>query len=370
MTDVKQDIKGISGKRKILRAAAFAIIALLLTVYLCNVFTIADTDSNKQIFNAFYSEEEDSIDAVYFGTSASNRYFINPMAYKEEGMTVFTMATMGMPMFFIPILMDEVEKTQSPRLYIIELRWVLKDRDLITDAHIRRVTDSMKFSSNKVEAIEKALEFTEGAEGELSNIDDPLDYYISIIKYHSRLETGDLSIKDFFIVGSKNKTKGYVMSKSTLRQVNQLSAVYSDEREPLSPEADETLTELLDYCDGLNQDVLFVLSPYSVKDGQMEKFNTAMDTVRERGYNVINFNSEEMIEKLDLNYQTDFYNSKHVNYLGAEKYTEYLTKYIDENYDLPDRRGEAGYESWDISYDDYKEYVSDGIKTKISKNYD
>ena len=280
------------------------------------------------------------------------------------------MATMGMPMFFIPILMDEVEKTQNPKLYIIELRWVLKDKDLITDAHIRRVTDSMKFSSNKVRAIEKALKFTEGAEGELSNIDEPLDYYISIIKYHSRLELGDLSPKDFFLVGSKNKTKGYVMTKSTLKQVNQQSAVYSDERKPLSPEAEETLTGLLDYCDGLDQDILFVLSPYSVKDGQMEKFNTAMDIVRARGYDVVNFNSEEMIEKLGLDYQTDFYNSKHVNYLGAEKYTEYLAEYIDENYNLPDRRGNKKYRSWRMSYDEYKDYVSDGIKIKINKKYD
>ncbi|NLD20582.1 MAG: hypothetical protein GX663_10145 [Clostridiales bacterium] len=349
-------------RKKVLRAAVFILIVALLLVYLNQVFTIADSDSNKQIFNAFYSEEENTIDAVYFGTSASNRYFIPPIAYEETGMTVFTLATMGMPMFLIPTLMDEVEKTQDPKLYIIELRWALKDKDLITDAHIRRVTDSMKISPNRAEAIENSLKFTEGAEGEFSNIDSKLDYYISLIKYHSRLETGDLTMNDILLAGTENQVKGYVTTKNTVTQVVQKPAIYSDERTALSPEADQALTELLDYCDGLDQDIIFVIAPYSVKEGQMGKFNTAVDMVEERGYNVINFNNYQMFKTLGLVYETDFYNSKHVNYLGAEKYTDYLTKYIDINYSLPNHKDEAGYESWGEAYDYYKDYVKDGIQ--------
>ncbi|MDO4544576.1 MAG: hypothetical protein Q4C25_00320 [Bacillota bacterium] len=351
-----------SKKKNAIRAGIFVVVAALLLFYLNSVFNIADSDSNKQIFNAFYAEEENTIDAIYFGTSASNRYFIGPEAYQETGATIFTLATMGMPLFFIPTLMDEVEKTQSPQLYIIELRWVLKTKDMITDAHIRRVTDSMKYSSNRSQAIEDALEFTEGAEGELSNIEEPLDYYIPIIKYHSRLETGDLTPGDVFLANSKNETKGYVTSPKTLKQVSQKEGVYSEERSALSPEAEEALVELLDYCDGLDQEILFVLSPYSVKDGQMGKFNTAMDMVRQRGYEVVNFNTEAMVEELGLDWETDFYNSKHVNYLGAQKYTDYLTEYIAANYDLPDHRGEEGYESWEEAYQYYLDFVADGIQ--------
>ncbi len=351
------------GRRIAVRAAIFIVVAALLFVYLNEVFNIADSDSNKEIFNAFYEEEEDTIDAVYFGTSASNRYFIGPLAYEETGMTVFTLATMGMPLFFVPNLIEEVEKTQDPQMYIIELRWVLKTKDLITDAHIRRVTDSMKYSENRTDAINKALEFVEGAGGELSNIDDSKwDYYVPIIKYHSRLETGDLSVKDVALINTKNETKGYVTSYSTRKQVAQKEPVYSDGRADLSPEAEEALVELLDYCDGLDEDILFVLSPYSMKKGEKDKFNTAMDMVRERGYEVIDFNTPEMAEELDLNWKTDFYNSKHVNFLGAEKYTDYLTEYLSENYDLADHRGEKGYESWDEAYEYYLDYVEPGIR--------
>ena len=156
--------KGSRKKKVIIRALIFAVVAALLFIYLNQVFNIADSDSNKEIFNAFYEEEENTIDVVYFGTSASNRYYIGPYAYNETGTATFTLATMGMPLFFVPYLIEEVEKTQDPQMYIIELRWVLKTKDLITDAHIRRVTDSMEYSENRTDAINKALEFVEGAE--------------------------------------------------------------------------------------------------------------------------------------------------------------------------------------------------------------
>ena len=350
-------------KKTVIRAAIFVVLAALIFAYLNEVFGLSDSDSNKEIFNAFYAEEENSIDLVYFGTSASNRYFIAPQVYDDTGLASFTLATMGMPLFFVPNLIEEVEKTQDPQMYIIELRWVLKNKDMITDAHIRRVTDSMKYSSNRTDAIDKALEFTEGAEGELSDIDDSKwDYYVPLIKYYSRLESGNLTMGDVLLTNTKNETKGYVMSPKTRQQVAQSEPVYSDGKADLSPEAEEVLAELLDYCDGLDQEVLFVLSPYSMKEGEAEKFNTAIDMVRSRGYEVLDFNTEEMAKAVGINWKTDFYNSKHVNFLGAEKYTSYLSEYIDENYDLPDRRGDSKYESYEEAYDVYREFVKEGIR--------
>ena len=160
----------------------------------------------------------------------------------------------------------------------------------------------------------------------------------------------------------ENETKGYVTSKSTLTQRPQQEAVYTDERGPLADEAAETLEEVLDYCDSLEQDVLFVLSPFSLKEEQAKQFNTVIDTVESRGYTVLNFNTEEMIETLDIDWDTDFYNSKHVNYLGAQKYTAYLTAYLAAHYDLEDHRGDSAYQSWEDALDYYRDYVADGIQ--------
>ena len=352
--------------RIILGILVFLICAGVVFAYLSKVFSMGDSDANRQTFKAFYAEEENTVDVAYFGTSASNRYFINPKAFHDQGISSFTLATMGMPLFYVPNLIDEVNKTQDPELYIIELRWVDKERDQITDAHIRRVTDNMKMSENRIDAIDKSFDYMDGSTGMLGDITyNKIEYVMPIIKYHGRLAQENMTPGDFKLTSSKNQTKGYVLSHSTTKQVNQFMSRLSDEREPLSEMAETALNEVLDYCDSLPEDkeVLFVLSPYSVKKPQMPKFNTAMDMVKERGYTVINFNTPEMYEELDIDWDHDFYNSKHVNYIGAEKYTSWLSEYIKENYDLEDHRGDSRYESWEIAYEAYCDYVKDGIKT-------
>lgn len=349
-----------------LRAFIFLIVAALLFLYLNQVFTIGDTDASRQIFEDFYEQEEDSIDVMYMGTSATNRYYNTTMAFHEDGVAAYNLAVMGMPMLFMPTLIDEVEKTQDPSLYVIELRNVLKSKNEVTDAHIRRVTDSMKVSSNKFNAIETALEYTEGADGELSNIDEGLlDYYVPIVKYHGRLISGDMSVLDVVMVSGQVPVQGYVLSMKTLVQKAQKDAVLSDERVPLAPEMEDALVNTLDACDELDKDVLFVLAPYSVKEGDAAKLNTAKDMVESRGYTVIDFNDPEIFAATGIDRTTDFYNSKHVNYLGAEKYTYYLTKYIKANYKITDRRGDSKYDLWEKGYEKYCDYVKDGIQEVI-----
>jgi hypothetical protein len=236
------------------------------------------------------------------------------------------------------------------------------------------VTDNLKYSSIKKDALETAFAEMDGSKGMLGDIGElGLDYYIPILKYHGRLAEGKMSPGDFKLTATKNKTKGYVMSFNTTKQVNQFPGKVSEKREPMSEIAEKALQETLDKCDEITKDgdaqVLFVLSPYCCLKGQKPIFNTAFDVVRDRGYIVLDFNRPEMYEELGLDFDKDYYNSKHVNYIGAEKYTRYLTKYLAEHYDLPDHRGEAGYESWEDAFAIYQEYVSGGIDTIGVKAY-
>lgn len=354
-------------ERKIgLRVLVFLLIAGLLFVYLNQVFSIGNTDASKEIIQSFYEEEEDTVDVIYMGTSATNRYYNPGLAYEEAGVAAYDLAVMGMPMFFMPTMIEEVEKTQNPSLYIIEIRNVLKSKNEVTDAHIRRVTDSMKFSSNRFEAVDIALDYTEGAKGKLSNIDDEkLSYYVPIVKYHSRATSGELTAGDVFLTDGQSAVKGYVLSPLTVTQKAQGVSIYSDEVGELAPEMADAFEATLRKCDRLKaqgKQILFVLSPYVVKEGEMDKFNAAVAMIREHGYDFLNCNDGAVLEEMNIDWETDFYNSKHVNYKGAEKYTKYLTNYIKDNYEIPDRRGDEAYSSWSEAHEKYCDYVRDGIQ--------
>ena len=73
--------------RIILGILVFLICAGVVFAYLSKVFSMGDSDANRQTFKAFYAEEENTVDVAYFGTSASNRYFINPKAFHDQGIS-------------------------------------------------------------------------------------------------------------------------------------------------------------------------------------------------------------------------------------------------------------------------------------------
>ncbi|WP_241210442.1 hypothetical protein [Brachyspira hampsonii] len=44
---------------------------------------------------------------------------------------------------------------------------------------------------------------------------------------------------------------------------------------------------------------------------------------------------------------TDYNDAGHLNYKGVEKYTSFLGKYLKDNFDFPDRRGDSNYNTWE-----------------------
>ena len=63
------------------------------------------------------------------------------------------------------------------------------------------------------------------------------------------------------------------------------------------------------------------------------------------------------IMTIGLNFETDFNDESHLNYWGAYKFTEYLGKELKSRFELPDRRGEEGYETWQQNFEEIASYV-------------
>lgn len=76
-------------------------------------------------------------------------------------------------------LVEEAEKTQSPSLYIFEMRmFTMEEKGLMDNmAYTRGVTDNLRYSPLRVKAI-RGLVPEDDEEGRLS-------YYFDIMKYHT-----------------------------------------------------------------------------------------------------------------------------------------------------------------------------------------
>ena len=60
---------------------------------------------------------------------------------------------------------------------------------------------------------------------------------------------------------------------------------------------------------------------------------------------------------MNLDYSVDFYNENHVNYYGADKYTNFLAKFIKSKYEIPDRRNDSNYSDWNNIMSDWENNV-------------
>lgn len=323
---------------------------------------------NEGVWETFYGEQEDSIDVMYYGTSASSRFFNNVYAYHETGLVSYQFGIEQTPSFLIDDLIEYSRKTQHAKLYVIELRPFLKDAGEFQEEDIRRDVDSMRFTdTGRIALYQEGLAYMRKYLKKGDYDDSLKDYLFPLIAYHDRLADGEVTTDELLLKRTVNPYKGFCLGGVNVTQVPQKAPAYKTESGELSDYQQETLQKLLDYVGTLDAQVLFVASPHKTTTEESLLTNALCEYVEDAGYDCVNFNTDEMIDELGLDFSTDFYNRNHTNYLGSEKYTKWLANYIMEHYGLSDRRGDSTYQSWEDGYEQYENYVAKGIRVHSDK---
>ncbi len=77
------------------------------------------------------------------------------------------------------------------------------------------------------------------------------------------------------------------------------------------------------------------------------------------------------MDDFSVNYKTEMLNGSHLNTYGATKYTLYLSKYLNEHYDLPNHKDDSAYTSWENEYvrfkEDFKTFTKKDFNTVLNK---
>ena len=334
---------------------ALLMIMNILGIYLLQGFNVSEDQAHRKIFTAFYQKPKNSLDAVYFGASSVTRYWIPALAFEENGIAVNGLATTGQPFVMIKYLMQEAKKTQDKALFVVEFRSIFKSTKHVHEIHVRRVTDNMKPSLTRLKAVNAGLDYMSNGDNDVDG--SPLGVYFPALEAANRTFNGSLDKKVvYFDDKHESRNNGFIFSEVSFTTKPVPKSKYStSDKKALPKENEEALYELLNYCDTIDNDILFVLSPYSADKTTYPKVNTAIEIIESRGYDVLNMNTPDMLKELNINWNTDFYNSFHTNLSGAEKYTLYLSDYIQDKYDLEDHRGDPAYSDWRESVKFYKE---------------
>ena len=354
-------------KKEIVRSIAFVLVVCLMFLLLCEVFELSDTTYIPTRFKTYSNLNENTVDAVWIGTSGVDRYWMASKAYDEYGMTVYPLASDAMPTWLFTNVIDEIYSKQNPELIIIDARAFgqANTKPSTVDTRARRVLDAMNFFSvNRFKAAFKAMKVLNRIDPERSRLD--LSFPISFIKYHTMWADEDFSIEDNVSFNAQSEYLGFFMHNSLSTKSKKHDAVVYDSTcsTALDPISEEALYELLDYAKAEDVNLLFVCTPEMMTKGEMGKMNTLFRILDE--HSIPYFNGCATDEKGNfsnvpgLSSKKDFYNENHVNFYGAEKFTAAVGAYLNETYDFADHRSdEAVKEQWDGVYDRIKATIKE-----------
>ena len=318
----------------------FTVLLFMLLSYIMPIFTV-DDKRPYQMYEAFYNEKNDSVDAVIIGASNSYASWQSAIGWGDYGIAVSMLGFADLMPQAIRYYIEEARKTQPNALYIINANNFKSTT--IKHRSIHYLTDFMPFSYTKCKLINALC--NAGNVGIFNRI----EYFFPIIRFHSGWDS--LTSKAYSL--HSNGIKGGSNYSAFLKTSTDVSSAYcnTDKSVPLADDQEAILTDLMDYCEANNVKALFVVVPQVVEsESIIGQYNTIETLVKARGFDFVNLLS---VSEIGIDYTRDYYNKKHMNVHGSLKYCAYFGKYLVDKYGFEDKRGDSLYSSWDDAYEKY-----------------
>lgn len=291
----------------------------------------------------FYEQEDESVDLLVMGSSHAFVGVDPGLLWEEFGIPSYDLGGGAQPFWNTYYFLKEALKTQKPRLVVLDAFAATFTEEYGDNGRAVSNTFGLKWSRDKIEAMK------------LSAPPDMLSsFLLGYCQYHSR--SRELSREDFM----KNKGddakygdwKGSYISTNVNAQ-EWPADTQTEERIAMTPKTEEWYRKTIELAQSSGLPLLIVVNPYpGITVYHQAFYNTAADIAAEYGVPFVNFNQD--FDALDLDPATGYYDSHHMNIWGSREFTSQLGRYLKEHYDLPDRRGDPGYQSWE----NYARYIS------------
>lgn len=327
-------------RKQLMQSIIFIMIFLLALIPVS--YIVRTNGDVKDRFSGFYAEKDDTLDIVMIGSSPVFPYYSAPMLWGETGIAAYPLSSNLQRPAAMKYLVKEAQKTQSPSLYIFEMRMYTMEDEGLTEnmAYTRGVTDNLKYSKNRVETIQALVPETE----------ERLSYYIDLFKYHTNWKMFLLPSEwGNWRYEKENLLKGFFV-KDEVGPTPMPTAGGMEGELAIPKEQEAYLRELLQYLQDNKLQALFIVSPYGISAEDQQMFNYMGGIIEEAGYRFLNMNN--YYEEIGIVFEEDFADyASHTNAVGAEKCTAFLEEYLLANYQFTDKRGNNRYDSWDKAYE-------------------
>ena len=325
-------------KIKVVKIVCFVLIFIFILSGIIRILLLKGDQLMYGVKSFFKDNSNRYTDVLFVGSSHVHYGIDTTVLYKNYGIASYNLASSLATFWSMYFYIKETIQYQKPSLLIVDVFTINRDDEsIVSDNIIDRFSLGVPLSFNKVNAI-----MLEGKKNMLHNYINPL--YL----FHNRYD--GLNYADFLRYKGRDRYKYY---KLNLIRYNIPKSVYEPniknikERIKLYSKSEDYYLKIIKLSIENNIPILFIVIPYSLNEKDQKMFNEAERIAEEYNVPFINFNLD--YDDYNLNFSEDFYDGGHLNYKGAAKFTRYLGKYLKENYDLPDRRGDPKYYSWEMN---------------------
>lgn len=301
------------------------LIAILLFFVLVNrIELLLECKDSRQHYDSFFDNEED-FDVLFFGNSHMSMGISPLRLWRDYDISSYNLASVGnlIPIdYWVIINALDYKKTN---LIVLDCNRI-SDLAKINTAYryLHTTFDAFPLSVNKTKAMLDLFDNSlTNKKGKLS----ALELLWNIPVYHSRWK--ELTKSDFYLNKDNDNGSGIVYDRVNTRPTRNIEIIEEEYTRYLVGVS--YLKKIIEECKSRNIELLLTYLPCE-KKGSMKwqkEANTVQRIADEYGVNFVNFLNKDFIDD-----NTDFTSDgDHLNVSGATKITEYLGKYIIENYD-------------------------------------
>lgn len=332
-------------KTKIINFIKMLIIIATAGVILCvlsKILVLKSEDGINQ-FDALYKQPENSIDVFFVGSSKVYCDIATGVLWEKYGIASFDLGGAEAPAWVSYYQLKEALRRQRPKVICYEVSVPAMYPDILNQS-TEWATDNtygMKWNSNRTEQLRANSETEEDYRTRLN----PFNIM------HGRYN--DLQENDFTNVRNTARYKGFdPREKIVEMETPDISGVTT--AAPCSEKAEEYARKIIELAKQEDIPILFFASPCEARESEQEIINYMWQIAQSEGVPYIDFNTR--YEEIGMDYSKDMSVGNHLSYTGNYKFSSYFGQILKDEYDIPDRRGDGRYASWDwdATYQNYE----------------
>lgn len=322
-------------KKKGIRAAMFCCL-MILALYLADCILCVKSPHGVNQARGLYRQPEESVDVLFLGSSHVHCNVDTQLLWEKYGIAAYLCTSAEQPLWNSYHYLVEALKTQKPKLIVLDMYCPSRYYEDYQEKWIDENLGGMRLSRNKYEAVKA------------SSLTDRRNLFLGFMEYHSRYT--ELTEEDFqnfpWNHSGQALWKGYTPLDNHTELTEPDLSYVTGEKE-LTEKSEYYLKKIISLTEEEGIVLALVSAPYLPEEEDQRVYHYIERMAEENNILFLNYNTTQMYREAGIDFSLDFADHTHLNEGGSEKYTAHLGKWLKDHYEIPDRRGQTAYISWE-----------------------